>query len=759
MTDYYAHSGNEHNDWHLLKDHLQAVGHLAEQFADKNNIALKEAAYWSGLLHDLGKYRDEFQQYLKKEREGGSETHHAVYGAALAFQNGWLGPAFAIAGHHAGLHDLDQLQALVDDAKYRATERLPLIVERFEKEIFTIVKSITEPQFVVDDPHRLEFYTRMLFSTLIDADFLDTEFHYTGKQRDSLQLDTQLAKTLLQRLVDEKNSKPQIGELNTVRSRLFQQCLAKAEEKPGFFSLTVPTGGGKTLSGMAFALAHAAIPKHQLRRIIVVIPYLSIIEQNAAQYRRILDPANQDIVIEHHSAVKIADDTDESRPLKPFEKHPEEYAAENWDAPIIVTTSVQFIESLFACRTSRCRKLHNIAHSVIIFDEVQTLPSHLLNPLLNVFRDLRDNYGVSFVFSTATQPAFRHRPLSLSEGFKKGEVEEITKDTANLFASLNRVNIHAPKADETTTWDKLASDLAEQKQSLCIVNVRNDAYILWEKLRRVVSENEKSSVFHLSSAMCAEHRFDTLGDDRDPLLGTIRYRLRHQQSCRLVSTQLIEAGVDVDFPAVWRALGPLDSIVQAAGRCNRENKLCDADGNPILGEVIVFRPEDNKLPPGLYKTATDLTATLLADNNPNALACDHTLFEDYFDQLHQLVPVDSNIQNEREKLHFRKVADLARVIKDETQAVIVPYGKGTKLIEDIQTRAVTKDRPRFHHNDMRKLQRFMVNLRSNDFQRLLMQRAITPLLPNLAVYVLGGGWYHPELGIVIDQRPLEDFLI
>ncbi len=757
MPTYFAHSENKHDEWHLLKDHLQAVGHLAEQFAEKNNIALKEAAYWSGLLHDLGKYRDEFQQYLKNERKGSSETHHAVYGAALAYQNNWLGPAFAIAGHHAGLHDLDQLQTLVDDAKYRADERLPSIVERFEKEICAIVKNITEPQFVGDDAHRLEFYTRMLFSTLIDADFLDTEFHYIGKQRDSLQLDTKLAKLLLQRLVEEKESKPQIGELNAVRSRLFQQCLDKAEETPGFFSLTVPTGGGKTLSGMSFALAHAA--KNELRRIIVVIPYLSIIEQNAAQYRRILDPENQGIVIEHHSAVKIADDTDESRPFKPFEKHAEEYAAENWDAPIIVTTSVQLIESLFACRTSRCRKLHNIAHSVIIFDEVQTLPPHLLNPLLNVFRDLRENYGVSFVFSTATQPAFRHRPLSLSEGFKKGEVEEITKDTANLFASLNRVNIHVPKTDETTTWDKLASDLAEPKQSLCIVNVRNDAFSLWEKLRRAVSEDDKASVFHLSSAMCAEHRLDILGADRDPLPGTIRYRLRHQQPCRLVSTQLIEAGVDVDFPAVWRALGPLDSIVQAAGRCNRENNLCDVDGNPKLGEVIVFRPEANKLPPGIYKTATDLTAMLLASNDANALATDHALFERYFDQLHQLVPVDSNIQNEREKLHFRKVADLARVIKDDTQAVIVPYGKGAKLIEAIQTRPVTKDSSRFDRTDMRKLQRFMVNLRSRDFQRLLAQHAITPLLPNLNIYVLGGGWYHPELGIVIDQRPLEDFLI
>jgi CRISPR-associated endonuclease/helicase Cas3 len=247
----------------------------------------------------------------------------------------------------------------------------------------------------------------------------------------------------LQRVIAEKESKSQTGELNAIRNQIFQQCLDKAKLSPGFFSLTVPTGGGKTLAGMAFALTHA--DQNMLRRVIVVIPYLSIIEQNAAQYRRILDPDSQSLVIEHHSAVSVPEDTNETLPLAPLEKRPDEYAVENWDAPIIVTTSVQFIESLFACRTSRCRKLHNIARSVIIFDEVQTLPNHLLNPLLSVFRDLRDNYGVSFVFSTATQPAFRHRPLSLSEGFKPGEIREITQDTGKTFKRLRRVRIHPPR--------------------------------------------------------------------------------------------------------------------------------------------------------------------------------------------------------------------------------------------------------------------------------------------------------------------------
>ena len=441
--EYFAHSANGHGDWHRLADHLAGVAKLGSRFAEQSCSDLKDSAFLTGLLHDLGKYRDEFQEYLRNEREGGVETHHAIYGAALAFQRGWLGPAFAIAGHHAGLHDLNELQTLVEGSTYRANERIPVLVERFEQELEKIPNKIDEPSFVetAASEHHAEFYIRMLFSALVDADFLDTEAHFKETPRASFELQ---APELLQLLIAEKISKSSEGELNAIRNRIFQQCLEKAQESPGFFSLTVPTGGGKTLSGMAFALAHAAQPQHKLRRIIVVIPYLSIIEQNAAQYRRVLDPESRGIVIEHHSAVNVPEDTSESRPRTPFEKHPDEYAAENWDAPVIVTTSVQFIESMFANRTSRCRKLHNIAHSVVIFDEVQTLPSHLLNPLLNVFRELRDHYGVSFVFSTATQPAFRHRPLSLTEGFKPGEIQEITQDTGKMFSGLRRVSIHPP---------------------------------------------------------------------------------------------------------------------------------------------------------------------------------------------------------------------------------------------------------------------------------------------------------------------------
>jgi CRISPR-associated endonuclease/helicase Cas3 len=257
--------------------------------------------------------------------------------------------------------------------------------------------------------------------------------------------------------------------------------------------------------------------------------------------------------------------------------------------------------------------------------------------------------------------------------------------------------------------------------------------------------------------MCAEHRFDLLGEDKEPAAGTIRRRLREGRPCRLISTQLVEAGVDVDFPVVWRALGPLDSLVQAAGRCNREGRL------PTLGEMIIFQPEEHTLPPGLYRVATEITATLLASTEAESLATDHLLFERYFSQLYQYVPLDfarsgeCSIQEDREGLRFREVARKARVIADDTRPVIVPYDEGAKRIEEIQMRRPEKGRPRFDKSDLRRLQRFMVNLHSRHFEQLLALRQIRPLLPNLELYVLSEGLYHQHLGLLLEQRPLEDY--
>jgi CRISPR-associated endonuclease/helicase Cas3 len=744
MSDYWAHTENSAGRPHLLSEHLRGVGELACRFASEANPQLADAARWAGLLHDLGKYRDEFQQYLRGQRDSSEETHHAIYGAALTFQQRCTGPTLAIAGHHAGLHNAHELaNDLKADTKYNAQAQLPGLREKFAAELGEAVGKIAEPDFIRSGKFSAELYVRMLFSALVDADFLDTEAHHTLAPRPVQALQPN---ELLGRVIAEKEAKPRGGELNELRNRIFQQCLDAAEFEPSFFSLTVPTGGGKTLAGMAFALAHAA--RHDLRRVIVVIPFLSIIEQNAAQYRRILDPYRQGVVIENHSAVT------------PFEKHATEYAAENWDAPVVVTTSVQFIESLFANRTSRCRKLHNIARSVVIFDEVQTLPPHLLNPLLNVLRELRDRYGVSFVFSTATQPAFRHRPRHLEEGFKADEVREITADTAATFHRLQRVSYSLPQPGQTQSWPELAERLAAQPQSLCVVNVRRHAYALWEELRRMSPADERDGVFHLSSAMCAQHRFDLLGDADSPQPGTIRHRLRHQLPCRLVSTQLIEAGVDVDFPVVYRALGPLDSIVQAAGRCNREGRLTDAAGQPALGQVVVFRPVEHNLPRGVYSKATDITEILLARTQADDLAQNHELFAEYFDQLCQLTETDKEqIQADRAELKYRDVAAKARVIADDTKPVIVFYGESERIISDLRARQVAKGQPRFTRADLRRLQRYIVNLYSHQFQRLADLKQVEPLLPNLDLHVLSAGMYHEHLGVVIDQRPPEDLIL
>lgn len=735
MSNFLAHNENVNGAPHLLHEHLRCVGMLTRQFAEAGNRQLTTVAEWAGLLHDLGKYRAEFQEYLRGQRQSSYETHHAVYGAALAVQHRKLAMAFVIAAHHAGLHDIDDLQELIKGPKYNAQDCLPELVAKFESEVCKLDLGFKEPNFD-NDKLRFEVFVRMLFSSLVDADFLDTEQHFTLQPRavQPLQPDE-----LLAQLRAEKNSKPSAGELNQLRHQIFQQCLDAAANPLGFFSLTVPTGGGKTLSGMAFALAHAQ--QHRLRRVIVVIPYLSIIEQNAAQYQRVFDPARTGIVIEHHSAVNDppSDTNEERSPIK----SPFEYATENWDAPIIVTTSVQFIESLFAAKTSRCRKLHNIANSVVIFDEVQTLPSHLLEPLLNVLKILRQDYGVSFVFSTATQPAFR-QSNAIKNGFTENEITEITENTEATFAKLQRVNFHFAKPGSTESWESIAEKMAAQNQALCIVNTRRHARELYEEVTR--QSDDKTAVFHLSSLMCAQHRFDVLETE-------IRVRLREQRPCHVVSTQLIEAGVDVDFPVVYRALAPLDSIVQAAGRCNREGKLAS-------GEVYLFNPEQNTLPRGFYATATNITALLLQRITEQQLATDHEIFARYFTQLYQFAETDAKqIQQLRREFKFRSTSKEAKVIEDNTRGVIVHYGKSSKIIEDIRTREVSKEQARFSKADLRHLQRYFVNLYQHQFDLLQALGQIKPLLPNLELFVLSEGFYDDRFGIVIEERPTEDFIL
>jgi CRISPR-associated endonuclease/helicase Cas3 len=730
-----------------LRVHLDNVSKIAGSFAKR--CGTFEEAVLAGSLHDLGKYRQEFQDYLRGDRASSAETQHAAYGAVWALNKNQLLQAFVIAGHHAGLHDMAELQGIPCKSVLGLPESLVDSLRSYIAEASTPV-ALPEPSFLREETTpsqqalRIDFAVRMLFSCLVDADRLDSAFwpHPAPEDRS---LD---ASDLLQRVKNERERKANRspdGPLKSSRNRIFDTCLLKAELTQGFFSLTVPTGGGKTLSAMAFALAHAR--KHNLRRVIVVISYLSIIEQNAAEYRRIL---GSDVVLENHSSVKPRPDAAED------EKDALELAAENWDSPVVITTSVQFIESLLSARPSRCRKLHRIAHSVVIFDEVQTMPSHLLQPIFSVFRELVRQYGVSFVFSSATQPAFL-KSTSLPDGFTSGEMRPIIDDPDHLFRSLRRVNYHLPRDRETLDWPELSNRMAlpENLQSLCVVNLTRHAVELWDRLRSALPEADRRMLFHLSSAMCPAHRLR--------VIRLMRWLLRHGHPCRVISTQLIEAGVDVDFPTVWRALGPLDSIVQTAGRCNRE-------GRSERGNVHVFRPVEHKIPGGVYSSATGQAAIAVSrfdspEEAEEALATDPEIFTGYFHGLYQSVDTDIRkdgytIQEERERLNFRTVGERAKVIDTDTQPVIVTYGAGKRLVQAIRERQLPPGTPRFNRDDQRSLQRYMVNLRQRDFDQLLALRLIEPLLPNLNVHVLHASCYHAERGLVLPgKHSIQDMIV
>jgi CRISPR-associated endonuclease/helicase Cas3 len=751
-----------------LREHLRNVAALARTFAEEacpGNGLFAETAYLAGLLHDMGKYRVEFQERLLGKRQRDKESAHAVYGAAAAcIRFNSLAIAFSIAGHHAGLHNEERLASLVGGTEFNAQERFPELLERAERwdELGPLprVDPLGCDETDERDKRRYDFLTRMLFSLVVDADRLDSEQfeqeYRLGRawERQRLPLHAELLLERLQEARLQKAANHPDDHLNRLRNAIFDACLKRgADLPPGFFTLTVPTGGAKTLSSMAFSLAHSS--QQHLRRIIVVIPYLSIIEQNAREYRAIF---GADHVLEHHSAVEISDN-----PASP-QASDAELATENWDVPIIVTTSVQFIETLFAASPSRARRLHNVARSVVVFDEVQTLPAHLLEPTLDILRELRTHYGVSFVFCSATQPGFRKSP-SLKRGFEDGELEEIASNPAEAYRTLRRVNYRVEPAESKWDWVRLATEILRQPQGLCVVNLRRHAFAAWDAIRQRLTDegrqdDSRDAVFHLSSAMCAAHRLDLLGLSPSPPAKNVKARLKLGKPCWVISTQLIEAGVDVDFPIVFRAIGPLDSIVQAGGRCNREGQLTDKTGHATLGQVIVFHLEDSGLPRGIYEKGTCIAPGYLAD--PEKLATDAAIFRDYFTELYQLTPTDHarkgehTIQQDRAAFNFRTVAERARV-KEDTVSVIVPYRRGTKLVDKIQRTR------RFDRKTLRRLQRYMVNLRrgpNSDHDQLLKLGALEPLLPScLEIPVLAKWCYDPHRGVVVRDRSPEDLIV
>jgi CRISPR-associated endonuclease/helicase Cas3 len=548
---------------------------------------LAEAA---GLLHDLGKYTDKFQARLEGKEP---KLDHATHGAcAIIAHFSRIAPlahllAYAIAGHHAGLANgaggEGRRTALID----RLAKELPPLDPQWQRELRlpstdALVAAARLKPAAERRAFQLAFLVRMLFSALVDADYLDTEDFYrtienaAGDRREARSAPPVLD-ALRERLdahLARLRSKADGGVVNDLRQQVLDDVRARADWAPGLFSLTVPTGGGKTLASMAFALDHARA--HGLRRVIYVIPFTSIIEQNAAVFRDAFGDLGDAAVLEHHSA--LVDDAPDDPDAAPQARQKLRRAMENWDAPIVVTTAVQFFESLFADRPSRCRKLHNIAGSVVVLDEAQMLPPAVLRPCVAALDELALNYRTSIVLCTATQPALRSE-----DGFGGGfaGVRELIVDPPALYRRLQRVRVRDIGALDD---DALAQTLRSRSTALCIVNTRRHARALYERIA------DCPGAVHLSTLMHARHRSAVLAD--------VRRRLRDGLPCLVVSTSLIEAGVDVDFPVVLRAEAGLDAIAQAAGRCNREGRRAATDS-----EVLVFSSAEHAPPKEIARYA------------------------------------------------------------------------------------------------------------------------------------------------------------
>src|SRR5215217_1045624 len=708
---FYAHTPGERGVWHDLTLHLERTAALAQANAAK--FGAGELANLAGLWHDIGKSNPDFQNYLRRceraKRNGENPppkgVPHAVYGAVLAAES--VQPlAPIIYGHHAGLPQFARLLSTVAEENEEVREVYERLMPAAREQVSGLLYEGDLRGLVSDLPRdtlETELLLRMVFSALVDADFLDTETHFDpdvsslrGAELTPADLWTVLEDDQ-ERLIWGADPTP----VNAVRQEVYEACLRAAELPRGVFRLSVPTGGGKTRSGLAFALRHAI--EHGLDRMIFAVPYTSIIEQTAGEFRKIFGGLGEGAVLEHHSGVRDERAPDRARDPEEAERLHEartraRLASQNWDAPLIVTTTVQLFESLFANRTSRCRKLHNISRSVILLDEVQTLPLKLLDSIVSVLRELARRYEVSVVLCTATQPALETDSRYL-EGFEPGSVKDLVPEerASEHFRELRRVEYETPM--ESWSWEEAAGRLKKAtptRRAMAVLNSRRDALAMLDAL-------DDDSALHLSTLLCGANRRDVLEE--------VRRRLQEKEPCLLVATQVVEAGVDLDFPAVFRAVGPLDRIVQAAGRCNREGRM---DGP---GRVVVFWPEEGRGPRGEYESARAQTEMLLRREGFDLH--DPAVFREYFELMYQLVHTDGKgIQELRRAFDYPEVAARFRLIEDNTVPVIVDYEEQDKRLEEGRRRLIERIRREgaLRPGDHRRLQPYTVGLFERDFE-------------------------------------------
>jgi CRISPR-associated endonuclease/helicase Cas3 len=751
----YAHTPPPGTDrWHLLADHLRGTAGLAGRFAEP--FGGHEVAYALGLVHDVGKASCVWQDRLAAVAGSGGRVgvDHKVVGTEAAERLG-LGPfAAAVWGHHGGLIDTPTLRQVVAARRGEFPQSVAsaeALVEQVLPELAVLAR-VTVPQAWRSGASNVgEMALRLVFSALVDADFLDTSAHFAGLDAPRVRADADFGR-LFERFEKRRVEMLSVREaapVHEVRDRVYADCLAAAERGPGMFRLPAPTGAGKTLAGAGFALRHASV--HARRRVVVAVPFLTITEQNAGVYRGLLDDDGdaQPVVLEHHSGVDLDQAGGWAR-----------LAAENWDAPFVVTTFVRLFESLFGRKPSGMRRVHRLAGSVIILDEVQALPYAMLVPILDGLRLLVDHFGATVLLSSATQPAFWDLPP-----FVGLPVVDVIADGPRLVSELKRVRFCWQLEPQPTLAD-IAAQAASQSSAMVVVNTTADARSVYESWRGTVPAG---AAFHLSTRMCPEHR--------RRVLASVRARLRKAEPVLLVSTQLIEAGVDVDFPVVLRAMAPADSLLQAAGRANREGRLEQP------GRVVVFDPVDGGQPPA-YKALIGEARRLFG---PDKADPDHLpALESYYRGVYSVLNLDDQghvgqrIQQARRRWQFQTVADgplvgesgsaardrraAFRIIADEAISVVTPQGAPTvakrRELEDLIEQVRTAAAPGMA--DLRRLQPYTTNLhpavaRAN-------AGVMDLLAPILGADVRAGalvewrGGYDADTGIDLDPR-VEEFVL
>lgn len=703
-TEYLAHI-NENGDCQTVLEHLQGTAELCASFA--KSFGAEEQGRFIGLLHDMGKCSAEFQRRL----QGGAIVDHSTAGAFECAKREAFWAAGCIAGHHSGLPDYgNQRNDSIEDSTLcgRLKKAHAGAIPRYECSLS--IDTVSSPLAFGKDALTDSFIIRMLFSCLVDADYLDTErFMLQKKLRvspsDSL---PSLLNQLDQYIQPWWNP---TKEINKWRCQILTECIEGGKKEKGFFSLTVPTGGGKTIASMAFALNHAI--QHGMERIIYIIPYTSIIEQTADVFRKIFGVKN---VLEHHANVSF-----EVQEGGNAEQYQLSRATENWDCPVIVTTAVQFFDSLYANRSSKCRKLHNIANSVLIFDEAQMIPTAHLRPCVAAIAKMVEVFGCSAVLCTATQPVLNDLLEQYSPGKK---VRELCSDLGGMFSGFRRVNF--VNAGQVST-DTLAAQLSEKSQVLCIVNSRKAAQEIYNLL-------PDDGSYHLSTLMFPAHRRCVLAE--------IRHRLKEGLPCRVISTSLIEAGVDVDFPFVFREMAGLDSILQAAGRCNREGKRRADDSIVTIFEGVATVPQMLKVNIGAAKEALGTGADPL-----DPLTVQHyfqsyrSLSADKLDKC-DVISAFENV-NSGCSFPFRTIAERFHLIDDASKAVYVPIGEGESLIKRLRNGEKSRDL-------FRKLGQYSVSVYDRQFQ-LLSEAGKLEILSDDSAVLLDTTCYSQNTGLVLEE--------